>query len=153
MIFIQAFFSLKTTDASEEYKGGEKKLFWWLGLRELRANFWVGSLGPCAQNRASLNAWVDYISHKTISLMLSIRFVFSSLIKKGHMLSVRTVTARNQVLGLGRSYQLWQRTTLKLQVLFSNPAQITSISSQPQQGEGQTGDRVPFVVEWQHHIA
>lgn len=39
----------------------------------------MGSLGPCAQNRASLSAWVDSASHRTLFLVLSISFVFSSL--------------------------------------------------------------------------
>lgn len=46
--------------------------------------------------------------------MLSTSFVFSSLIKQEHMLYIHTVTARNQVLGLGRSYHLRQWTTPKL---------------------------------------
>ena len=45
------------------------------------------------------------ISHRTVSLMLSISFVFSSLIKQKHMLYIHTVMAINQVLGLGKSYQ------------------------------------------------
>lgn len=75
-----------------------KRLFWWVVLRKPRANFWVGSLGPCAQHRASLDAWADCTSHKT--LMLSISFVFSSSIKKEHTLYAHATTAVTQVLAL-----------------------------------------------------